>query len=99
MDLQLQPNFDCKFAHYWKNSVIYGKMAVNYEGKIFMEQAPGCLLLVTKDQVYVGDLLAILRPLYNSKLRLLSRSDQKIAYITTIRYNAQVYDQPLLTID
>ena len=25
----------------WKKSVIYGKMAVNYEEKSFMEQAPG----------------------------------------------------------
>ena len=31
----------CKFAHKCKNSVNYGKMAVNYEGKSFMEQVPG----------------------------------------------------------
>ena len=29
-----------------KNSVIYGKMAVNYEGKSFMERAPGWFLKV-----------------------------------------------------
>ena len=29
----------------WKNSVIYGKMAVNYEEKSFMEKAPGLVII------------------------------------------------------
>ena len=36
-NLYLRPNFDRKFSHKLQNSVIYGKMAVNYEEKSFME--------------------------------------------------------------
>ena len=30
----------------WKNSVIYGEMAINYEEKSFMEQAPGLWIIL-----------------------------------------------------
>ena len=43
----LWPNFGCKFANNFKNSVIYSNFAVNYIEKSFIEQAPDALAILT----------------------------------------------------